>query len=230
MRLPDLRPMSLVIPECDKSHDILQNRATMERTLSNSMKTLFRLLIACLVVCSLNCGAQDLRSRMEQMKTAYTASGSIVVLDGQTLIIEPNMPAPICALPRQEDGKVTWYRYAFPLSSITVPLTDVDESIVSEDSVFTHPEAAQAYRPGDKGDTTMVVVIGMPGKKFRALMYDRDKLAHLGPGPHSSSEYGQMQDQVEAFGLVFADTAAANDFIAALKNAVRMAKTQATMR
>lgn len=194
------------------------------------MKNLFRFLPGCIIVCSLTCGAQDLRSRMEQMKTAYTASGSIVVLDGQTLIIEPNMPAPICALPRQEDGKTTWYRYAFPLSSITVPLTEVDESIVSEDRVFTDPNAASAYKPGDKGETTMVVIVGMPGKKFRALLYDRDKLEHLGPGPHNSSEYGQMQDQVEAFGLVFADSAAANDFVGALKNAVMMAKTQAMVR
>ena len=167
---------------------------------------------------------------MEQMKTAYTASGSIVVGDGQTLVIEPNMPGPICALPRQEDGKITWYRYAFPLSSITVPLTDVDESIVSEDRVFTDPEAAKAYKPGDKGETTMVVIVGMPGKKFRALIYDRDKLAQLGPGPHRSSEYGQVQDEVEAFGLIFSDTAAAHEFVAALKNAVMMAKTQAMAR
>lgn len=191
------------------------------------MKNVFRSLFACLFVCSLGCGAQDLHSHMEQMKTAYTASGSIVVLDGQTLVIEPNMPGPICALPRQEDGKITWYRYAFPLSSITVPLTEVDESIVSADRVFTNPEAAKAYKPGDVGDTTMVIVVGMPGRKFRALIYDRDKLSQLGPGPHSSSDYGQVQDQVEAFGLVFADSAAAHDFVTALKNAVILAKTQA---
>ena len=194
------------------------------------MKTLIRSLLGCLVVCSITCGAQDLRSRMEQMKTAYTASGSIVVLDGQTLVIEPNMPGPVCSLPRDEDGKITWYRYAFPLASITVPLSEVDESIVSEDRVFTDPEAARAFKPGDKGDTTMVVIVGMPGKKFRALIYDRDKLAQLGPGPHRSSDYGQVQDDVEAFGLVFADNAAAHDFVAALKNAVIMAKTQAMAR
>jgi hypothetical protein len=195
-----------------------------------SMKNLFRLLPGCLVVCSIACGAQNLRSHMEQMKAAYTASGSIVALDGQTLVIEPNMPGPICAVPRQEDGKVTWYRYAFPLSSITVPLTEVDESVLSEDRVFTNPDAAKAYKPGDKGDTTMIVIVGMPGKKFRALIYDREKLSHLGPGPHSSSEYGQVQDEVEAFGLVFADTTAAHEFVAALKNAVILAKTQAMAR
>ena len=194
------------------------------------MKTFFRLLPGFLVVCTLTGGAQDLHSRMEQMKTAYTASGSIVMLDGQTLVIEPNMPGPICALPRQEDGKVTWYRYAFPLASITVPLTEVDESIVSEDNVFTNPDAARGYKPGDKGDTTMVVIVGMPGKKFRALIYDREKLAQLGPGPHRSSDYGQMQDEVEAFGLIFANTDAAHEFVAALKNAVLMAKTQAMVR
>ncbi len=193
------------------------------------MKTLIRFLLGCLVVSSVTCGAQDVRSRMDAMKTAYSASGSIVVLDGQTLLIEPKMPAPICALPRQEDGGIAWYRYAFPLASITVPLTAVDENIVSEDLVFTDPAAPQAYKPGDKGDTTMIVVVSTPGKKFAALVYDREKLENLGPGPHRSSEYGQFQDQVEAFGLTFADNAAAHQFVTELRNAVRLAKTQAML-
>ncbi|WP_348263545.1 hypothetical protein P8935_03075 [Telmatobacter sp. DSM 110680] len=193
------------------------------------MKTLFRLFLSCLIV-SCVCGAQDLRSHMDQMKTAYTASGSIVPVDSQTLVVEPNMPAPVCALPRQEDGKIAWYRYAFPLSSITVALTDVDESLIGEDSVFTNPNAPSAYKPGDQGDAVMVVVVGMPGKKFPALIYDREKLAHLGPGPHSSSDYGQVKDQVEAFGLTFHDAASAHAFIYALKNAVILAKTQAMAR
>ena len=194
------------------------------------MKTLLRLFFGCLIVSSTICGAQNIRSRMEEMKAAYTASGSIVVLDGQTLVIEPNMPGPICALPRQEDGKITWYRYAFPLASITVPLTSIDENTVSEDRVFTNPGASQAYKPGDQGDATMIVVVSMPGKKFPALIYDREKLEHLGPGPHSSSDYGQVKDQVEAFGLTFADSAAAHEFVSALRNAVTLAKTQAMVR
>ena len=191
------------------------------------MKTMFRLLLGCLLLGSIACSAQDIRSRMEQMKTAYTASGSIIVLDGQTLVIEPNMPAPVCALPRDEDGKIAWYRYAFPLSSITVPLTDVDESLMGEDRVFTNPDAPSVYKPGDEGDAVMVVVVGMPGKKFPALIYDREKLEHLGPGPHRASDYGQVKDQVEAFGLTFKDTAAAHAFVTALRNAVMLAKTQA---
>ena len=191
------------------------------------MKTLYRFLLGCLVVSSITCGAQDLRSRMESMKTAYTSSGSIVVLDGQTLVIEPNMPGPVCALPRQEDGKITWYRYAFPLASITVPLTAVDENVVSEDRVFTDPAAPQTYKPGDQGDTTMVVVVSTPGRKFAALVYDREKLQNLGPGLHRTADYGQFQDQVEAFGLTFADNAAAREFVAELRSAVRMAKMQA---
>lgn len=192
------------------------------------MKTLFRLLLGCLVLGSFTSSAQDIRSRVDQMKLAYTASGSIVALDGQTLVIEPNMPAPVCALPREEDGKIAWYRYAFPLASITVSLTDVDASMMSEDRVFTDPQAPSAYKPGDKGDAVMVVVLGMPGKKFPALIYDRDKLAHLGPGPHRSSDYGQVQDQVEAFGLTFSNTKAAHEFVTALRNAVMMAKAQAS--
>jgi hypothetical protein len=191
------------------------------------MKTLYHSLLGCLVVSAFTCGAQDLHSRMEEMKTAYTASGSIVVLDGQTLVIEPKMPGPICSLPRLEDGKTTWYRYAFPLASITVPLAAVDENVLSEDRVFTDPAAPQAYKPGDQGDAIMIVVVSSPGRKFPALVYDREKLAHLGPGPHSASDYGQFQDQVEAFGLTFADTAAAREFVTAFRNAVRMAKSQA---
>jgi hypothetical protein len=67
----------------------------------------------------------------------------------------------------------------------------------------------------------------MPGKKFRTLIYDRDKLEHLGPGPHNSSEYSQVQDNVEAFGLTFSNDAAARAFVAALRNAVMLAKVQA---
>ena len=89
--------------------------------------------------------------------------------------------------------------------------------MMSEDRVFTNPDAPTAYKPGDKGDAVMVVVVGMPGKKFRALIYDRDKLEHLGPGPHSTSDYGQVQDQVEAFGLTFNDTAASHAFVTALR-------------
>lgn len=194
------------------------------------MKKLFRFLPGCLLILSFTGSAQEIHSRVEQMKTAYSASGSIVILDGQTLIIEPNMPGPICALPRQEEGRITWYRYAFPLASITVPLSAVDETLLSEDRVFTNPAAPQAYKPGDVGDATMVVVVGMPGKKFRALIYDRDKLARLPAGPHSSSDYGQVQDEVEAFGLTFSDDAAARSFVAALRNAVTLAKTQALAR
>jgi hypothetical protein len=191
------------------------------------MKTLLRFLPGFLVFVSRACDAQDLRLRMEQMRIAYSASGSIVILDNQTLVIEPNMPGPVCAVPRKEDGKVTWYRYAFPLASITVSLSEVDETMMSEDRVFTDPGAAQSYKPGDLGDTTMVVIVGMPGKKFRALTYDRDKLEHLGPGPHNSSEYGQVQDDVEAFGLTFSNDAAARAFVSALRNAVVLAKSQA---
>jgi hypothetical protein len=192
------------------------------------MKNLFRSLPGFLVFVSLACGAQEIRSRIEQMKSAYLASGSITILDNQTLVIEPNMPGPICALPRkEEDGKLTWYRYAFPLAAITVPLAEVDETLMSEDRVFTDPGAPQSYKPGDVGDTTLVVIVGMPGKKFGTLIYDRDKLEHLGPGPHNSSEYGQVKDEVEAFGLTFRDDAAARAFISALRNAVMLAKAEA---
>src|SRR3569833_2877514 len=110
------------------------------------MKTLYHFLLGCLVVSAFTSRAQDIPSRMDEMKTAYTASGSIVVLDGQTLVIEPKMPGPICSLPRIEDGRTTRYRYAFPLASITVPLIAVDENVVSEDRVFTDPAAPQVYK------------------------------------------------------------------------------------
>jgi len=191
------------------------------------MKRLFLFVVCCAWFVSVSCVAQDLHSRVLEMKKSYAASGNIVVLDDNSILIEPNMPGPICALPRLEAGKTTWSVYTFPLASVTVPLTLVDEGMIAEDLVFTSQDAQNAYKPGDVGDTTMVVVVGMPGKEFHAVMYDRDKLTRLGPGPHNASAYGQTPDQVEAFGLTFSDRAAARAFVSALKDAVHLAKAQA---
>jgi hypothetical protein len=163
------------------------------------------------------------------MKKSYASSGSIVALDDKTLLIEPNMPGPICGLPKNEDGKTTWSFYSFPLASITVPLELIDESIIGENVVFTAQDAPTAYKSGDVGDTTMIVVVGMPGKEFHAVTYDREKLARLGPGPHDGSSYGQVPDEVEAFGLTFSDHTAAVAFVSALKDAVHLAKARAAM-
>src|SRR5579871_5590243 len=111
--------------------------------------------LSCLAASAASCAAQNLPAQIETMKTTYAASGSILTVDGGTLIIEPNMPAPVCALPRNEGGKTSWSYFAFPLASITVPLAAIDESLISEDIVFTNPDAARAYKPGDVGDTTM---------------------------------------------------------------------------
>lgn len=181
---------------------------------------------SCLLVLVSCAAAQSLPANIQTMKTTYAASGSIVTLDSQTLIIEPNMPGPVCALPKSEGGKTSWSYFAFPLASITVPLATVDESLIGEDLVFTSPDAARSYKPGDVGDTTMVFIMGVSGKQFHTLMYDRDKLAQLGPGVHSSTSYAQTPDDVDAFGLTFTDHAAAHAFVTALRNAVMLAKTQ----
>lgn len=171
--------------------------------------------------------AQDLPSAIQAMKASYAASGSIVLLDNSTIAIQPKMPAPLCAVPRNQDGKTTWAYYNFPLASIRVSLAEVDETLILEDRVFTNPDADKSYKPGDVGDTTMVVVSSRPGKQFHTLMYDLEKFLHLGPGPHSSTEYGQAPDDTRAFGLTFADPAAAHTFELALKSAVLLARAQA---
>ena len=176
---------------------------------------------------ALPCAAQNLASHFQAMKDSYAASGNIVVLDDHAVLIEPRMPGPLCALPRNENGKTTWSYYTFPLASIVVPLASVDETLIAENLVFTNPEAAKNYKPGDVGDTAMVVIAGVPGKQFHTIIYDREKLTHLGPGPHSSSAYGQAPDDTAAFGLTFSDRAAARAFETALKNAVLLAKAQA---
>jgi hypothetical protein len=184
-------------------------------------------VLCCLLFVSALCLGQDLPSHIQQMKSSYSASGSIIVLDDHTIVIEPNMPGPVCALPKNEDGKTTWSFLAFPLASITVPLTLIDETLITEDLVFTNSDARSSYKPGDVGDTTMVVVVGLPGREFHTLTYDREKLTHLGPGPHNASAYGQTPDDVEAFGLTFSDHDAARSFVAALRKAVILARTEA---
>ena len=192
------------------------------------MKKLSLYAVYCVLLSSSVCLAQDLHARVQEMKKSYASSGSIVVLDEKTLLIEPNMPGPICGLPRNEAGKTTWSFYTFPLASITVPLTLVDETLISEDVVFTSTDAPKQYKQGDVGDTTMVVIVGEPGKQFQATMYDREKVASLGPGPHDASSYGKVPDEVEAFGLTFSDHASASTFVDALKKAIILAKTRAS--
>ncbi len=168
--------------------------------------------------------AQNIAATIESMKAAYSDSGSIVAVNGDSIVISPKMPSPVCGLLMNRDGKTGWAFYSFPLASITVPLASVDENMIAENRVFTDPNVAEHYKPGDVGETTMVVISGMPGKQFHTLIYDRDKFAKLGPGPHSSREYSQAPDDTLAFGLTFSDPEAAHTFELALKEAVIMAK------
>ena len=186
------------------------------------------LFVLCCLSFALPCAAQSLASHFQSMKISYASSGNIVVLDDHTILIEPKMPGPLCAMPIIKDGKTAWVYYAFPLASIVVPLASVNETLISDNLVFTDPEAAKSYKAGDVGDTTMVVIAGVPGKQFHTITYDRDKLTHLGPGPHSSTAYGQAPDDTEAFGLTFSDRSAAHAFEMALRNAVLLAKAQAS--
>ena len=191
------------------------------------MKRVLLFLPCFIFIASFSCVAQNSPTPIENLKNAYAASGSIVVLNENTILIEPKMPAPVCALPKTENGKTTWQFYSFPLASITVPLAEVDETLISEDRVFTGFDAPKSYKPGDMGDATMIVIAGNEGKQFHTLIYDRDKLLQLGPGPHSSKEYDQAPDNTLAFGLTFSDPASARDFEIALKDAVLEAKARA---
>jgi len=190
------------------------------------MSKLSAVLLSCLAL-ALPCATQNLATPIQIMKDSYAPSGNIEMLDSRTIVIEPKMPSPLCAMPVNKDGKTIWSYYAFPLASIVVPLDSVDETLISENLVFTDPDAARAYKPGDVGDTTMIVIAGVQGKQFHTVTYDRDKFAHLGPGPHSGAAYGQAPDDTEAFGLTFSDRAAARAFEVALKDAVLLAKSRA---
>jgi hypothetical protein len=186
------------------------------------------LFVLCCLAFVLPCTAQNLASQFQAMKGAYASSGSIVMLDDHTILIEPKMPGPLCATPTVKDGRTTWIYYTFPLASIVVPLDMVDETLIAENRVFTDPEAAKSYKPGDAGDTTMVAIAGVSGKQFHTITYNREKLTHLGPGPHSAVAYGQAPDDTEAFALTFSDHGAARAFELALKEAVLLAKAQAS--
>lgn len=191
------------------------------------MKKALPFLLSLFLIAPFSGVAQNTSSPIETLKNAYAASGTIVLLDKNTIVIEPKMPAPVCALPKTVNGITTWQFYSFPLASITVPLAEVDETLISEDRVFTGDDAPRSYKPGDKGDTTMIVIAGNEGKQFHTLIYDRDKLMQLGPGPHSSKEYDQAPDNTMAFGLMFSDPASARAFELALRDAVLEAKSMA---
>ena len=90
------------------------------------------LFVLCCLSFALPCAAQNLASQFQSMKNSYASSGSIVVLDDHTILIEPKMPGPLCAMPIIKDGKTTWVYYTFPLASIVVPLASVDETLIAE--------------------------------------------------------------------------------------------------
>jgi hypothetical protein len=181
-------------------------------------------LVSLLFIAPIVSFGQNLEAKIQSMKVAYSSSGSIVALDGDSIVISPKMPSPICGLLMNKEGKPGWSFYTFPLASITVPLGTVDESLIIENRVFTDPHVVDHYKPGDVGETTMVLISGMPGKQFHTLIYDRDKFSQLGPGPHASRDYGQAPDDTVAFGLTFSDPESARAFELALKDAVLMAK------
>ena len=96
------------------------------------------LSVFCFFVLSLvQCSAQDITQRIQAMKSAYSASGSIVTLDGRSIVIEPKMPSPVCGLAQMKDGKIAWTFYTVPLASVTVPLASVtvDPAFVEDTSV-----------------------------------------------------------------------------------------------
>ena len=99
--------------------------------------------------------------------------------------------------------------------------------LMGEDRVFTNPDAPSAYKPGDKGDAVMVVVVGMPGKEIPRPDLRPREASHLGPGPHSGSDYGQVRTRSRPSALRSTTPPAAHAFVTALKNAVMLAKTQA---
>ena len=101
--------------------------------------------------------AQNLSAKIQSMKTAYSASGSLVALDGDSIVISPKMPSPICGLLMNREGKTGWTFYTFPLASITVPLSAVDESMIVDNRVFTDPNVADHDKPGAVGDATSMV-------------------------------------------------------------------------
>jgi hypothetical protein len=144
---------------------------------------------------------QNLSTKIQLMKAAYSSSGSLIALDGDSIVISPKMPSPICGMLMNKEGKPGWSFYTFPLASITVPLSAVDESLIVDNLVFTDPNVVSHYKPGDVGETTMVIISGMPG-----------------------SEYGQAADDTLAFGLTFSDPESAHAFELALKDAVMLAK------
>src|SRR5512146_2912408 len=130
------------------------------------MKKFLTSLLTLLSVFASISHAQNISAKIESMKAAYSDSGSIVAVNGDSIVISPKMPSPVCGLLMNRDGKTGWAFYSFPLASITVPLASVDETLIAEDRVFTDPNVAEHYKPGDVGETTMLVISGMPGKQF----------------------------------------------------------------
>ena len=104
----------------------------------------------------------------------------------------------------------------------------IDETSFQDGRAFSGDEVG-AYKKGDQGSLTIVLIKATSGKPFLIAKYNRDKLNAVlkaGAKPANGEDIGESTQYSDLISVVFESTADARKFEAALKNAVIAAKAE----
>ena len=165
---------------------------------------------------------------LDQLKDAYAKSGEIAWVNG-SLEISPKMPCPLVLfLVGGSPKNPNFAPVTAPVSKVLADLRMIDEASFHDGQAFSGNDVA-AYKKGDQGSLTIVLIKATSGKPFFITKYNPDKLNAVlkaGEKPLNGEDIGESSDYGDLISVIFESKADARKFEAALKNAVIAAKAE----
>lgn len=165
---------------------------------------------------------------LDQLKDAYAKSGEIGYVNG-SLAISPIMPGQLVLLlvgGTPKNPKFAPLRS--PVSKILAGLRMIDETSIQDNQAFSGDDVG-AYKKGDQGSLTVVMIKATSGKPFLTTKYSLDKLNAVlkaGGKPLSGEDIGESSEYSDTIWLILDSKPDARKFDTALKNAVIAARAE----
>ena len=104
----------------------------------------------------------------------------------------------------------------------------IDETSFQDGQAFSGNDVG-AYKKGDQGSLTIVLIKATSGNPFSFTKYNRDKFIALqkaGAKPLNGEDIGESSEPSNLISIIFLSTADARKFETALKKAVIAAKAE----
>jgi hypothetical protein len=165
---------------------------------------------------------------LDQLKDAYAKSGEIGFENG-SLAISPKMPCPLVLfLVGGSPKNPNFAPVTAPVSKVLADLRMIDEASFHDGQAFSGNDVA-AYKKGDQGSLTIVLIKATSGKPFLITKYNWDKLNAVlkaGAKPLNGEDIGESSQYSDLISVIFESKADAKKFETALKNAVIAARAE----